>query len=319
MVSLDSISRSPTVSACAGSQPRMDGLRPQQSTEGPTSTVSSWLISSLDLSNSTIKYLSGWGIHVGEDPPSAQTGNSDDDTVSWRNVSTIPSTPSRTKTTLGQNSQSNVNLPTTCTIRNIVDRKEIYKNVQSSHQAAKERLTEAVADTRKSKRNSQLLQHRVPVPSPPTAASTCTGRVESNMMLKTQRKVNQTTGTNPLPSAFQTKKLHAGTTCNANVRFNLSLNEIVVVPRVDPADKPLLFFRPKEFRVFNRDELNLFHAYHFYQEMYNDEINFDSKEALRRRMSSIANLMFAAPGGKNASKKRKRTPVKKKRKKPSSS
>ena len=170
MVSLDSISRSPTVSACAGSQPRMDGLRPQQSTEGPTSTVSSWLISSLDLSTSTIKYLSGWGIHVGEDPPSTQTGNnSDDDTVSWRNVSTIPSTPSRTKTTLGQNSQSNVKLPTTCTIRNIVDRKEIYKNVQSSHQAAKERLTKAVADTRKSKKDARLLQHRNPLPSPPAS------------------------------------------------------------------------------------------------------------------------------------------------------
>ena len=206
MVSLDSISRSPIVSTCEGSKPMMEGLRPQQSTEGHTSTVSSWLTSSL-LSTST-KYLSGWGIHVSEDTPSAQSGNNDDDAVSWRNVSTIPTTLSRTKTNLGQNSRSNDELPSTCTIRSIVDRKEIYKNVPSSHQAAKERLAEAVADTRKSKRNSQLLQHRVPVPSPPTAASTCTGRVESNMMLKTQRKVNQTTGTNPLPSAFQTKKLH---------------------------------------------------------------------------------------------------------------
>ena len=291
MVSLDSISRSPIVSTCEGSKPRMESLRPQQSTEGPTSTVSSWLTSSLDLSTSTIKYLGGWGIHVGEDPPSAQSCNNDDDTVSWRNVSTTPTTPSRTKTNLGQNSQSNDKLPTICTIRTIVDRKEIYKNVQSSHQAAKERLTKAVADTRKSKKDARLLQHRVPVPSPPTTVST--GRVESNMTLKT--------------------------TCNASVHFNLSLNETVVVPRVDPAVKPLLFFRPKEFKVFNRDELNLFHTYHFYQEMYNDEMNFDSKEALRRRMSSIANLMFAAPGGKNTSRKRKRTPVKKKRKKAPSS
>lgn len=288
----------------------MEGLRPQQSTEGSTSTVSSWLTSSLDLSTPTIKYLSGWGIHVGEDPPSAQSGNNDDDdTISWRNVSTIPTTLSRTKTNLGKNSQSNDKLPTTCTIRSIVDRKEIYKNVQSSHQAAKERLTKAVADTRKNKNDAWLLQHRVPIPSLPTAAST--GRAESDMMFKTQRKDN------PFRSAFQAKKLHS--TCNVSVHFNLSLNETVVVPRVDPADKPLLFFRPKEFRVFNRDELNLFHAYHFYQEMYNDEMNFDSKEALRRRMSSIANLMFAAPGGKNTSRKRKRTQVKEKRKKAPSS
>lgn len=301
MVSLDSISRSPIVSTCEGSKPRMEGLRPQQNTEGPTSTVSSWLTSSLDLSTSTIKYLSGWG----EDPPSAQSGNNDDDTVSWRNVSTLPTTLSRAKTNLGRNSQFDDKLPTTCTTRSIVDRKEIYKNVQSSHQAAKERLTKAVADTRKSKTDARLLQHRNPFPSPP-AASTAT-----------QKKVNPTT--NPFLSAFQAKKLHSTCTSEASVHFNLSLNETVVVPRVDPADKPVLFFRPKEFRVFNRDELNLFHAYHFYQEMYNDEMNFDSKEALRRRMSSIANLMFAASGGKNTSRKRKRTPVKKKRKKVTSS
>ena len=302
MVSLDSISRSPIVSTCERSKPMMEGLRPQQSIEGHTSPVSSWLTSSL-LSTST-KYLSGWGIHVGEDPPSAQSGNNDDDAVSWRNVSTIPTTLSRTKTNLGQNSRSNNELPSTCTIRNtcIVDRKQTYKNVPSSHQAAKERLTKAVADTRKSKKDARLLQHRNPLPSPP-AASTAT-----------QKKVNPTT--NPFLSAVQAKKLHSTcTSSKASVHFNLSLNETVFVPRVDPADKPVLFFRPKEFRVFNRDELNLFHAYHFYQEMYNDEMNFDSKEALRRRMSSIANLMFAAPGGKNTSRKRKRTPMKKKKKK----
>lgn len=303
MVSLDSISRSPIVSNCEGSKPRMEGLRPQQSTEGHTSTVSSWPTSS---STSTIKYLSGWGIHVGEDPPPEQSGNNDDDAVSWRNVSTIPTTLSRTKVNLGQNSPSNDKLPSTCTIRSIVDRKETYKNVQSSHQAAKEKLTKAVADTRKSKKDARLLQHRNPFPSPPAASAA------------TQKKVNPIT--NAFLSAFQAKKLHSTcTNSKAVVHFNLSLNEIVVVPRVDPADKPVLFFRPKEFRVFNRDELNLFHAYHFYQEMYNDEMNFDSKEALRRRMSSIANLMFAAPGGKNTSRKRKRTPAKKKRKKVPSS
>ena len=308
MVSLDSItSQSPIATGrCEGGGLRMECVRRQEDTERPTSTASSWLSSSIEMSTSTIKYLSSWGINVGEasSPQSGSNNDDDDDNAhSWRNV---PNSSSNRNSPGRQNLQSNDKLPTTCTIRSIVDRKEIYKNVRSSHQAAKTRLAKAVDDTRKSKKDARLLQYRVSAPSPPPASI---ARIESEPMLKTQRKVNETI--EPLRSAFQAKKLRS---TNASVHFNLSLNKTVIVPRVDPADKPILFFRPKEFRVFNRNELNLFHAYHFYQDMYNDEMNFESKEALRRRMSSIANLMFSAPGGKDGSRKRKRTPPKKKRK-----
>jgi len=128
-------------------------------------------------------------------------------------------------------------------------------------------------------------------------------------MTRTKRKVDNTS--KPFNPIFQAKKSNTNTT--TRVHFNLNLNRIIEINHIEKADKPFLFYRPADFRVYNRDELNLFHAYHFYQAMYNEDTNFDSKEALRRRMSSIAKLMLAAPDGKNTPRKRKRTPVKRKR------
>jgi hypothetical protein len=71
----------------------MEGLRTQLSTEGPASSVSSWLSSSLEFSTSTIKSLSSWG-----------SSNDDDDNDAWREVATIPTLPRGTKTNLMKNS-----------------------------------------------------------------------------------------------------------------------------------------------------------------------------------------------------------------------
>jgi len=209
-------------------------------------------------------------------------------------------------------------------VRKAVDRTEraqTYKNIQTSHQAAKDRLAKAVADARKCKREARLLQHRVVAYSSPVASSTtsisstplnnsfdtCASRNPiTTPRGDTKQKTRDIDAPKHLPSAFKVKR----TANDVRVHFDPFQNRIIDIPRINPADKPLLFYRQKEFRIFNRNELNLFHAYHFYEEMYTRETSFATKEALRRRMSSIANLM---PKNDKTT-KTKRSPAKKKKK-----
>lgn len=285
----------------------IEGLRSQPGIEGPISSVSSWLSSSLEYSTSTIKYLSGWGPSASEELPSTASVNDDD--ISWRNVTTVPTTPKGS----AMRKRHYVAEGSPISVRNTVDRTEraqSYKNIQTSHQAAKDRLAKAVADARKCKREARLLQHRVLAYSSPVASGTTSISTPLNDSLDanitTRGDTKQKTRDTPkhLPSAFKFKRTGNG----VRVHFDPFQNRIIDIPRVNPADKPRLFYRQKEFRIFNRNELNLFHAYHFYEDMYTRETSFATKEALRRRMSSIANLM---PNDKTT--KTKRSPAKKRK------
>ena len=82
------------------------------------------------------------------------------------------------------------------------------------------------------------------------------------------------------------------TSSSSCVKFSLESNSTIVIPRVDPKDKAALFYRKKEFNSMRLDEQNLLNSYHYYQEMYALETNLKQKEALRRRMSNIANVLF---------------------------
>ena len=297
-VSLDS-----TDSRCEGGNPTtMEGLRSQPGLEGTMiSSVSSWLSSSL-----------GWGPSASEESPSTASVNDDDN--SWRNVTTIPTTPRGSA--LRKRHYSANGSP--ISVRKAVDRTErtqTYKNIQTSHQAAKDRLAKAVADARKCKREARLLQHRVVAYSSPAASGTTSSSstplnnsLDTSITTRgaTKQKTRDIDAPKHLPSAFKVKR----TANDVRVHFDPFQNRIIDIPRINPADKPLLFYRQKEFRIFNRNELNLFHAYHFYEEMYTRETSFATKEALRRRMSSIANLM---PKNDKTT-KTKRSPAKKKKK-----
>jgi hypothetical protein len=193
------------------------------------------------------------------------------------------------------------------------ERAQTYKNIQTSHQAAKDRLAKAVADARKCKREARLLQHRVVAYSSPAASGTTSiisaprnNSLDTSITTRgaTKQKTRDIDTPKHLPSAFKAKR----TANDVRVHFDPFQNRIIDIPRINPADKPLLFYRQKEFKVFNRNELNLFHAYHFYEDMYTRETSFATKEALRRRMSSIANLM---PNDKTT--KTKRSPAKKRK------
>ena len=308
-VSLDS-----TGSRCeGGNSTTMEGLRPQSGIEESISSVSSWLSSSLEYSTSTIKSVSGWGPSCSsEELPSTASVNDDDN--SWRNVTTVPTTTRGSAMRKRHYSADGSPI----FVRKAVDRTEraqTYKNIQTSHQAAKDRLAKAVADARKCKREARLLQHRVVAYSSPAASGTTSSSstplnnsLDTSITTRgaTKQKTRDIDAPKHLPSAFKVKR----TANDVRVHFDPFQNRIIDIPRINPADKPLLFYRQKEFRIFNRNELNLFHAYHFYEEMYTRETSFATKEALRRRMSSIANLM---PKNDKTT-KTKRSPAKKKKK-----
>jgi len=243
---------------------------------------SSWISTSFE--NSSVTSLNGWKL-------------TDDRNSSWKsaflgdaNSSPITSTPPpSSKATRVKYSSNNENVGSASPVVRIVkvvDRKESYKRASTSPQDAKNMRVKLVTDTRQRKKEARLLQRRAGVTNIPTT------------LPETSIEPFGTVVKSPSP---------------LRVQFNLEDNKTIAIPRIDPKDKAALFYRKKEFKTMHLDEQNLFNSYHFYQEMYGLEMNVQSREALRRRMSSIANYMFGAPN----TKPRRKTPKNKTKKKKS--
>ena len=247
---------------------------------------SSWISTSFE--NSSLASLNGWKL-------------TDDRNSSWKSAflgdassSTITSTPPPsskvTRVKYSSNNENEGSASPAVRIVKVMDRKEAYKRPNTSPQDAKNMRVKIVADTRQRKKDARLLQRRAGVTNIATTF--------------TETSTSPASTIEPFGNVLKSR-------LPLRVQFSLEDNITFVIPRIDPKDKDDLFYRRKEFKEMHLDEQNLFNSYHFYQEMYGLEMNVESREALRRRMSSIANYMFGVP---NTTPRRK-TPKNKTKKK----
>lgn len=254
--------------------------------------ISSWISvtvsTPLEHSSSTSLSLNGWKL-------------TDEEHSTWKSVflgnshvggSTVTSTsPHSSKVHLVKyRHNEDVTSPPTRMVKTL-DRKESYKRTNSSPKDAKDARLKVAANARKRKKDAHLQQRRsalatIPLPTSSTSVIEPFGNLLNSESLEKKPR---------------------------RVHFNLEKNATIDIPRVDPNDKASLFYRRKDYKTMNSDEQNLFHTYHFYQEMYGLETNLKNRDALLRRMSSIANIIFRVPSS-NAGKPKRKTPTKKKKK-----